>query len=59
MSCDERSTKLLEHTALTNRVFGVLVDRTRVIEMTSSVSTMWILGPYSIWIFLFMWREVV
>jgi hypothetical protein len=48
MSCDERSTKLLEHTALTNRVFGVLVDRARVIEMTSAVSTMWILGPYSI-----------
>jgi hypothetical protein len=44
MSRDERSTKLLEHTALANRVFRVLVNRARVVEMTSAVSTMWDLG---------------
>jgi hypothetical protein len=44
MSHDERSMKLLEQKASTSRVFGVLVDRGRVIEMTSAVSTMWDLG---------------
>jgi hypothetical protein len=41
MSRDERSVKLLEHTALASRVFGVLEDGARVVEMTSAVSTMW------------------
>jgi hypothetical protein len=40
MSRDERSVKLLEDTALTSRVFGVLVDRAGIIEMTFVVSTM-------------------
>jgi hypothetical protein len=44
MSHDERSVKLLEHTALVSRVFGVLVDWARVVEMTSAVSTMWDIG---------------
>jgi hypothetical protein len=44
MSRGERSTKLLEHTALASRVFGVLVDRARVVEVTSAVPTMWGLG---------------
>jgi hypothetical protein len=41
MSRDEGLVKLLEHTALASRVFGVLVDRARVIQMTSTV---WDLG---------------
>jgi hypothetical protein len=44
MSRDERSMKLLEHMTLAIRVFGVIVDRARVIKMTSAVSTMWDLG---------------
>jgi hypothetical protein len=44
MSRDERSKKLLEHTALASRVFGVLVDKARVVKMTSALSTMWDLG---------------
>jgi hypothetical protein len=34
MSCEERSTKLFEHTALVSCVFGVLMDRARVLVMT-------------------------
>jgi hypothetical protein len=44
MSRYERSTKLLEHTALASHVFGIRVDKTRVVEMTSAVSTKWDLG---------------
>jgi hypothetical protein len=44
MSRDERSTKLLEHTAMECRVSGVLMERSRVVEMTFAVSTMWDLG---------------
>jgi hypothetical protein len=40
MGHDERSPKLLEHATLASRVFGVLVDRARVMEMTSAASTM-------------------
>jgi hypothetical protein len=38
---EERSSKLLEYTALASRVFGALVDRTRVIEVTPAVSAVW------------------
>jgi hypothetical protein len=44
MSHDEMLMKLLEHTALASRVFGVLVDGARVVKITSIVSTMWDLG---------------
>jgi hypothetical protein len=44
MCCEERSKKLFEHTTLVSRVFGVLVDRERVIDMTSADSTMYDLG---------------
>jgi hypothetical protein len=40
MSRYQGSAKLLKHTALASRVFGVLVDRARVIKMTSVVSMM-------------------
>jgi hypothetical protein len=36
--------KLLEHTALASRVFGVFMDGSRVVEVTTTVSTMWDLG---------------
>jgi hypothetical protein len=39
MSHGERSSKLLEHTALASRVFGVLVDGARVVEVTPVVPT--------------------
>jgi hypothetical protein len=39
MSRGERSSKLLEHTALASRVFGVLVDGARVVEVTLAVPT--------------------
>jgi hypothetical protein len=41
MGHEERSSKLLGHTALASRVFGVLVDRTRVVNVTPVVSTVW------------------
>jgi hypothetical protein len=44
MSCEQRSTKLLEHMAPASRVFGVLVDGARVIEVTLAVLMMWGLG---------------
>jgi hypothetical protein len=44
MSREKRSSELLEHTALASRVFGVLVDRARVIVVTPAVSTVWSLG---------------
>jgi hypothetical protein len=44
MSSGDRSMKLLEHTALASRVFGVFVDRARVIKVTPAVPTMWGLG---------------
>jgi hypothetical protein len=43
MGCGERSTKLLEHTALESRVFRVLVDRARVVEVAPVVYTIWCL----------------
>jgi hypothetical protein len=44
MSRGERSSKLLDHTALASHVFGVLVDGARVVEVTPVVSTIWCLG---------------
>jgi hypothetical protein len=41
MSREERLSELLEHAALASRVFGVLVDGTRVVEVTPVVSTVW------------------
>jgi hypothetical protein len=38
ISCEERLIKPFEHTALASYVFGVLVDRARVVGMTSAVS---------------------
>jgi hypothetical protein len=35
---------LFEHMTLASHVFGVLVDRARVVEMTFAISTMWDLG---------------
>jgi hypothetical protein len=40
MRREVRSMKLFEHTILASGVFGVLMDRERVIEMTSVVSMM-------------------
>jgi hypothetical protein len=40
----ERSSKLLEDTALESRVFGVLVDGVGVIKMTPAVPMIWCLG---------------
>jgi hypothetical protein len=40
----ERSTKLLEDTALARRVFGILVDRAGFIEVTHAASTILGLG---------------
>jgi hypothetical protein len=44
MSRSERSTKLLEHTALASHVFRVLVDGARVVEVAPAVSMIWCLG---------------
>jgi hypothetical protein len=44
MSCGEKSSKILEHTALASHVFGVLVDGASVVEVTPVVSTIWCLG---------------
>jgi hypothetical protein len=44
MSRGERSSKILEHTALARRVFGVLVDWAWVVEVTLAVSAIWCLG---------------
>jgi hypothetical protein len=41
MGCNERSTKLLEDTALTRRVFGILVDRAGFVEVAPVVSMIW------------------
>jgi hypothetical protein len=39
--CDERSSKLLEHTTLAGRVFKVPVDGARVVEVAPAISTIW------------------
>jgi hypothetical protein len=44
MSYGERSSKLLDHTTLVSRVFGVLVDGARVVKVTPTVSMSWCLG---------------
>jgi hypothetical protein len=44
MGRGERSTKLLEHTALASCVFMVLMDGARVIEVAPVVSAIWCLG---------------
>jgi hypothetical protein len=43
MGRGESSTKLLEHTALASRVFRVLVDGARVVEVAPAVSRIWCL----------------
>jgi hypothetical protein len=43
MSRSERSSKLLEYTALSSRVFRVHVDGARVVEVTPTVSIIWCL----------------
>jgi hypothetical protein len=43
VSRGERSSKLLEHTALASRVFRVIVDGAGVVEVTPAVSTNWCL----------------
>jgi hypothetical protein len=44
MSHGERSSKLLKYTALASRVFRILMDGARVVEMTPAVPTVWCLG---------------
>jgi hypothetical protein len=44
MGRSERSTNLLEDTALARSVFGVLVDRAGFVEMAPAASTMLCLG---------------
>jgi hypothetical protein len=44
MGRSERSTKLLEDTALARLVFGILVDRAGFIEVAPASSTIWGLG---------------
>jgi hypothetical protein len=44
MSREKRSSELLKHTTLASHVFGVLVDRARVVEVTPAVPMMWGLG---------------
>jgi hypothetical protein len=44
MGRSERSTKLLEGTALARRVFGILVDRAGFVEVAPAASTSWGLG---------------
>jgi hypothetical protein len=43
MSRGERSSKLLEYRALPSCVFRILVDGSRIVEMTPAVSTIWCL----------------
>jgi hypothetical protein len=45
MGRSERSTKLLEDTALASCVFGILVDRAGLVEVTPAASTILGLGP--------------
>jgi hypothetical protein len=54
MSYVEGSSELLEHATLASRVFGVLVDRTRVVEVSPAVSTVWSFCLDSIWSLRFM-----
>jgi hypothetical protein len=44
MSCGKRSTNILEDTALTCRVFSILVDGTGFVEVTPAASTILGLG---------------
>jgi hypothetical protein len=44
MSRGERSSKLLEHTALASPMFRILVDGERVVEVAPVVSTIWCFG---------------
>jgi hypothetical protein len=44
MGRSERSTKLLEDTTLASRVFGILVDRAGLVEVTPAASTILDLG---------------
>jgi hypothetical protein len=44
MGRSERSTKLLEDTALASRVFGILMDRAGFVEVTLAASTILGLG---------------
>jgi hypothetical protein len=44
MSRGERSSKLLEYTALASRMFRILVDEAGFVEVTPAVSTIWCLG---------------
>jgi hypothetical protein len=39
MSRGERSSKILEDTALASRVFGILMDRAGFVKVTPAVST--------------------
>jgi hypothetical protein len=39
MGRSERSSKILEDTALVSRVLGILMDRTGFVEVTPAVST--------------------
>jgi hypothetical protein len=43
MGRSERSSKLLEDTALVSRVLGILMDRAGFVEVTPAVSTIWCL----------------
>jgi hypothetical protein len=45
MGRSKRSSKLLEDTALASSVFGILVDRAGLVEVTPVASTIW--GPGS------------
>jgi hypothetical protein len=38
---NERSLELLEHTTLASCVFGLLVDRAKIVEVTLAVSAVW------------------
>jgi hypothetical protein len=44
MSRKERSSELFEHSALASHVFGVLMNRARVVEVIPVVSTVWSLS---------------
>jgi hypothetical protein len=44
MGRSERSTKILEDTALARRVFGILVDRAGFVEVAPAASTILCLG---------------
>jgi hypothetical protein len=54
MSHDEMLMKLLEHTALASRVFGVLVTGQGSSRLPLQFPRCGILGPDSIWILFFM-----